>query len=116
MKIAISYKHVTLPQPLESALEKHIQKINALLKRYAPDLVHLHGTVERNPHRVEFSFSANLSLPTGVLHASAVAPDATTSARKALVELESQIKKHQALLRKQYEFKPRRGRAEGALA
>jgi ribosome-associated translation inhibitor RaiA len=74
MKIAISYKHVTLPQPLESALEKHIQKINALLKTYAPDLVHLHGTLERNPHRVEFSFSANLSLPTGSLHASAVAP------------------------------------------
>ena len=65
MKIAISYKHVTLPQPLESALKNHIQKINAFLKSYAPDLVHLHGTLERNPHRVEFSFSANLSLPTG---------------------------------------------------
>ena len=56
-------------------------------------------------------FSANLSLPTGQLHASADAPDARSCTKKALVELESQIKKHQALLRKEFEWKHERVRA-----
>jgi len=36
--------------------------------------------------------------------------------RKAFVELETQIKKHQSRLRKEYEWKRKRGRAEQALA
>jgi hypothetical protein len=38
------------------------------------------------------------------------------SARKAFVDLEKQIKKHQARLRKDYEWKRKRGKAEQALA
>jgi ribosome-associated translation inhibitor RaiA len=109
MKIAISYRRVTLPQSIESVVERQVHKMNALLKSYAPDLVQLRGTLETSPHRPEFSFSANLSLPTGTLHASAVAPDARSSARKALLELEEQIKKHQALLRKHFEWQHQRG-------
>ena len=108
MKIAITYKRVTLPQPVEPVVERHARKINALLKSYAPDLVLLRGVLEGNSHGPEFTFSANLSLPTGTLHASAVSTDASTSTRKALLDLESQIKKHQALLRKHFEWKHER--------
>jgi ribosome-associated translation inhibitor RaiA len=113
MKIAISYRRVTQPQAIDSVVERQVHKINALLKSYAPDLVQLHGTLETNPHGAEFSFSANLFLPTGMLHASAVAPDARTCARKALLDLETQIKKHQALLRKHFEWKRNRGSIRG---
>lgn len=112
MKMAISYKGVTLPQPVAFAVDRHIHKINTLLKSYAPDLVHLHGSFEKHPHRVKFTFSVTLSLPTGALHATADGPDARACARKALVELEAQIKKHKALLRKDYEWKRKRPRAE----
>lgn len=108
MKIAITYKHVTMPQPIESVVERQIHKIDSLLKSYAPDLVHLRGILETNSHRAEYTFSANLSLPTGVLHASAVAPDARTCTRQAFLELEAQIKKHQALLRKHFEWQHNR--------
>jgi ribosomal subunit interface protein len=112
MKIAIEYKHVTLPQPVETLVERQVQKINVLLKSYAPDLVHLHGVLESTRHNgPKFSFSAILSLPTGQLHASATAPDARACAKKALAELEAQIKKHQALLRKHFEWKHERVRA-----
>jgi len=116
MKITISYRHVESPQAIESALDRHISKIGKLLKSYQPDLVQLHGGYEKQPHRSEYIFSANLSLPTGTLHANGEGPDAVMSARKAFVDLEKQIKKHQARLRKDYEWKRKRGKAEQALA
>ncbi len=61
-------------------------------------------------------FPANLSLPTGPLHATATGPNPAASARKAFVELEKQIKKHQARLRKEHEWKRKRGETEQALA
>ncbi len=116
MKICISYRHVESPQAIEAALDHHSAKIEKLLKCYQPDLVQLHGGFEKHPHRAEFTFSANLSLPTGPLHATATGPNPAASARKAFVELETQIKKHQARLRKEHEWKRKRGRTEQALA
>ena len=115
MKISISYRHIDPAQAIESALERHVSKIGKLLKSYEPDLVQLHGGFEKQLHRAEYTFSANLSLPTGTLHATGASPDAATSARKAFVELETQIKKHQSRLRRDYEWKRKRGKAEQAL-
>jgi ribosomal subunit interface protein len=116
MKINISYRHVESPQAVEAALERHLAKITKLLKSYQPDLVQFHGGFEKQPHKAEYIFSANLSLPTGTLHATGNGPDAAASARKAFAELQAQIKKHQARLRKDYEWKRKRGKAEQALA
>ncbi len=116
MKINISYRHVESPQAVEAALERHLAKITKLLKSYQPDLVQFHGGFEKQPHKPEYIFSANLSLPTGTLHATGNGPDAAASARKAFAELQAQIKKHQARLRKDYEWKRKRGKAEQALA
>lgn len=116
MKINISYRRVESPQAVEPAVDRHVAKMAKLLKSYQPDLVQLHGGFEKHPHRAEFVFSANLSLPTGTLHATGEAPDPATSARKAFVELEKQIKKHQSRLRKDSEWKRKRGKAERALA
>jgi len=116
MKISISYRHVESPQAVEAAIERHLAKVTKLLKSYQPDLVQFHGGFERQPHRAEYTFSANLSLPTGTLHATGDGPDAGASARKALVELEAQIKKHQSRLRKDYEWRRKRSKAEQALA
>jgi ribosome-associated translation inhibitor RaiA len=105
MKIDISYRHVEFPSPVEAAISRHLRKISALLKRYSPDLVQLHGAFDKLPHKSEFTFSLNLSLPTGTLHANGDAPNAPASARQAFLELEAQIKKHQARLRKDREWK-----------
>jgi len=116
MKAYISYRHVESPEQVEATVDRHLGKIGALLKAYAPDLVQLHGTFDKSPHRAAYSFSISLSLPTGMLHATGSGPDAKTGARKGFAELEAQIKKHQARLRKDYEWKRKRGRAERALA
>ena len=100
MKTSISYRQVESSPRLESAAERHLQKIAKLLKRYAPDLVQLHGSFEKHLRRIEYSFSVNLILPTGTLHATGKGPTPIASARVGFAELEAQIKKHQARLRR----------------
>jgi ribosome-associated translation inhibitor RaiA len=116
MKLAISYRHVEFLEPVQKAVNNHLKKIGRLLCTYAPDLVQLRGHFEKHAVRTEFTFSVNLSLPTGTLHASAAASDAESSARTAFSELETQIKKHQSLLRKDFQWKRKRVRVDRALA
>jgi ribosomal subunit interface protein len=111
MKIAISYKHVDAPAVVEPAVNRHLEKIATLLKTYEPDLIQLHGSFEKHPRRTLYAFDVSVSLPSGTLHATGEAPDPLNSARKGFAELETQIKKHQARLRKDYQWKRKRGRA-----
>jgi ribosomal subunit interface protein len=116
MKLSISYKHVEFLEPVKKAVNNHLKKMGRLLVSYAPDLVQVRGHFDKHPVRAEFTCSVNLSLPTGTLHASAAASDAESSARGAFSELETQIKKHQALLRKDFQWKRKRLRVDRALA
>src|SRR5438309_839960 len=111
MKTSIGYKHVDGHKAVEKENARHIRKLERLLKSYEPDLVQLHGMFSKNPHNEDYSFSLNLSLPTGTLHATGVGKNARASCQKAFAELQSQVKKHQARLRKDYEWKRKRPRA-----
>ena len=84
MKISISYRHIESPHAIKSALDRHVAKIRKLLKSYEPDLVQLHGGFEKQPHRAEYIFSANLSLPTGTLHANGEGSDGPQAREKLL--------------------------------
>ncbi len=111
MKLSISYKHVESHDSVEEQTERHRNKLERLLKSYEPDLVQLHGVFSKNPHNQEHSFSLNLSLPTGTLHATGTGGNVRASCKQAFTELEVQVKKHQARLRKDYEWKRKRPRA-----
>ena len=108
MKLSISYKHVEPHKPIESEFERHVGKLGKLLQSYSPDLVQLHGAFSKNPRTDEHSCSLNLSLPTGTLHATGTGTTVRTSCKQAFGELEAQVKKHQAKLRKDYEWRRKR--------
>jgi len=110
MKITYSHIEPEFRQAVEHESQRHIEKLNRLLKRYAPDLVVLHGSLEKTPRKTEYTFSVNLTLPTGTLHASAAGADVRSGAKAAFAELESQVKKHQEKLRKDYVWKRKRAR------
>ena len=110
MKITLNYKHVDLRAPVEKEVARSVQKLAKLLKSYSPDLVQIHGAFEKHPRRPEFAFSLNLSLPTGTLHATGTGPDTLASVKDAFAELAGQVKRHQARLRKDYEWKRKRPR------
>ncbi len=116
MKLSISYKNVEPHKPAEKEVERYADKLNRILRSYEPDLVLLHGVFSENSHREESSFSLNLSLPTGTLHATGTGENVRASCKQAFRELESQLKKHQSLLRKDYEWKRKRPRTTPALS
>ena len=112
MKLSISYRHVDTHMPVEKEAERHTSKLKRLLKSYDPDLVQLHCVCSKDPANGGHLFSLNLSLPTGTLHATGTATEVRTSCKQAFSELEAQVKKHQSRLRKDYEWKRKRPRAE----
>jgi ribosome-associated translation inhibitor RaiA len=97
---------------IESETKRRVTKIDKLLKRYVPDLVQLHGTIEKQSRKEEYIYSLNLSLPTGTLHATGEGRDVLASVKVAFAEIEAQIKKHMSLLRKDYEWKRKRPHAK----
>lgn len=110
MKLSINYKHVETHKPVETEVARHLVKLEKLLRSYSPDLIQLHGGFTKNPRTDETSCGLNLSLPTGTLHASGTSATVRTSCKKAFSDLVAQVKKHQAKLRKDYEWKRKRPR------
>jgi ribosomal subunit interface protein len=108
MKLSISYKHVESREQVEAETSRSMRKLARLLKCYEPDLVQLHGGFSKNPHNEEHSFSLNLSLPTGTLHATGTGENVRASCKQAFSELEVQVKKHQSRLRRDYQWKRKR--------
>src|ERR1700691_1834352 len=110
MKITHSHMEIEFRELVEKEFDRHVAKLNRLLERYAPDLVHLHSSLEKTPRRPEYSLSLNLTLPTGTLHATRCGADARAGAKAAFAELEGQVTKHQEKLRKDYLWKRKRVR------
>jgi ribosome-associated translation inhibitor RaiA len=108
MKITYSHIEPEFQEAIEHETERQAEKLNRLLKHYAADLVYLHESLEKTPHKQEFNFSVNLNVPTATLYATGVGADALGSAKAAFAELEKQVKKHQAKLRKDYVWKRKR--------
>ena len=114
MKLVIRHSNEEWREPVETETQRHVVKLEKLLKRYAPDLVQLHGDIEKHPRKENYIFSVNLSLPTGTLHATGEGAEVRGSVKAAFAELEAQIKKHMALLRKDYEWKRKRPYAKAS--
>jgi ribosomal subunit interface protein len=112
MKISYSHVHDEIRHEIDVEAEPHLEKLGRLLKRYNPDLVQLHGSLEKQSHKDDhkFSFSLNLTLPTGTLHATGEGGDVRASTKVAFAEIEAQVKKHQQKLRKDYVWKRKGGR------
>jgi len=111
MKLSVSFKDLENHKPVEKELEHAVAKLNVLLKSYQPDLVQLHAVFSKVPRNDEHSLALNLTLPTGTLHATASSEHLRACCKKAFHEIESQVKKHKSLLRKDYEWKRKRPRA-----
>jgi ribosome-associated translation inhibitor RaiA len=111
MKLTIRNAHEEWRVPVEKEMHRQAAKLEKLLKRYDPDLVQLHADIKKHARKESYSFTVKLSLPTRTLHATGEGPDVLASVKQAFAEICAQCKKHQALLRKDYEWKRKRPRA-----
>jgi ribosome-associated translation inhibitor RaiA len=110
MKLNIRHAQEEWREPIEKETLRQRTKLDKLLKRYSPDLVKLHGDIEKHPRMENYLFTLHLSLPTGALHATGDGTDVIACVKSAFAELCAQVKKHQALLRKDYQWKRKRPR------
>ena len=110
MRIFYSNIEAEHRKAIDAEAAHHIEKLNRLLKHYDPEVVELHGSLEKTPRKVEYAFSLVMRLPTGSLHASGAGSDVRMSAKIAFAEIEAQVKKHQEKVRKDYLWKRKRGR------
>jgi ribosome-associated translation inhibitor RaiA len=108
MKISYSNVHAELRTAIEDESQHHVEKLSRLLKKYSPDLISLHGCLDKMPRPSEFELSLNLTLPTGTLHSTGAGPDPRTCVKIAFTDIEVQLKKHQQKLRKDYVWKRKR--------
>ena len=111
MKTSVTYKNVVFNPHLEKEFERRRAKLERLLKSYAPDLVQLHGAFQQHARRQEFQLALTLTLPTGTLHTIGEGTATRGCVKNAFDELKGQLKKHQSRLRKDYEWKRKRGGA-----
>ena len=113
MKIAYSHVDAELREEIDRESRHHIEKLNRLLENYHPDRVEPSRTARKDVATSEYELSLNLVLLTGTLHATGTGADPRASAKMAFAEIETQVKKHQQKLRKDYIWK--RKRAGGVL-
>ena len=112
MKVTIRHANEEWRAPIEKETQLQVPKMEKLLKHYAPDLVQLHGDIEKHPRKESYLFSLNLSLPSETLHATGEGVDVRKSVKAAFAEIQARVKKHMSLLRKDYEWKRKRPRAK----
>lgn len=110
MKLSVSFKDLENHGSVEKEMQHSVSKLKTLLKSYEPDLVQLHAVFSKVPRTEEHALALNLTLPTGTLHATASNEHLRACCKKAFSEVEAQVKKHQARLRKDYEWKRKRPR------
>ena len=101
MQVHFSYHNVPRTTQMDKVIQTHIQKLEKLLLRFSPDLVHLHGTLESNGTHQNTVCSLNLKLPTVQLHARQDGVNLTTDLQTCFDHLEAQLKKHKQALRRE---------------
>lgn len=108
MNVSISYKDVDSQEAVTREINRRLDKLNRLLKSYEPDLVQIKGVFSKTPRTDEQSLALTLSLPTGTLRATGGGGNVLAGCKRAFGELETQLKRHQSLLRREHEWKRKR--------
>ena len=83
MKLTIRNARGDWREPVEKETHRQAEKLGKLLKRYSPDLVQLHADIEKHARKESYTFTVNLSLPTGTLHATGEGSDVLASVKVA---------------------------------
>jgi RNA polymerase sigma factor (sigma-70 family) len=94
---------------LENDIQQHVQKLEKRLQVFRPDLVHLHGTLDRAP-RESFAVNLNLRLPSGQLSVQSSGSSANAAIKVAFSDLVTQLGRHKELLRSQHKWQRQKDR------
>lgn len=111
MLVHFTYHHVVRNPQLDKTIQSHVRKLEKLLSRFSPDLIHLHGALESNAAHQNLVCSLHLSLPTAQLHARQEGGNVLTDLQACFDHLLEQVKKHKRALRREEAWRRRRPKA-----
>jgi ribosomal subunit interface protein len=94
MNITLAFSHMEENSVIREHYEDRALRLQKYTKRFKDELVHLHGSLDKNPHKEEFYVSLTLYLPTTTLHCRESAEDALAAVNKAFLGLTRQVEKH----------------------
>jgi RNA polymerase sigma factor (sigma-70 family) len=103
MNLHFSFKSAKSSE-IEKEIQQHVQKLDRYLHVFRPELVHLHGTIDRG-RRDGFTAALNLRLPTGQLFSNDEGDTPSAAVKVAFSELLGQLKRHKELLRSEHKWK-----------
>ena len=94
MKVTFSARCQDMEKDVRGFFFEKASKLEVYLKRFKEDLVTLHGSLEKNPHKDEFYATVSLYLPTGVLYCREDGEDPGSAINLVFLDIVRQIKKH----------------------
>ena len=92
--MTLAFSHMEDNSIIRDHFEERASKLQKYIKRFKDDLVHLHGSLDKNPHKEEFYASLSLYLPTATLHCREAAEDSMSAVSRAFLGLIRQAEKH----------------------
>ena len=98
MKSTFATRHLENNEVIKSHFQERVGRLEKYLKRFREDLVYLHGTLEKNPHKDEFYATLSLFLPTVALHCRERGSDYSSALNNAFLDMGRQIEKHKEKL------------------
>lgn len=116
MKWHVSFKGFEGGPRVSRMLERFRVKLERQVKMFAEDQVSLRGVIEKHATRMLFRASLLLEVPGRTLVAKEERPEAELALKDAFLELDRQLKKHKALLRREPIWKRRERRKDPARA
>ena len=105
MKHQIALKNIEHEASIQERLNFFISKLETQLASLPPDLVFLHGVLEKHPKRQFYHLSLNLNLPGRTLSAREGKSKLEAVLNAAFQEIDRQLKKHKAFLRREHIWK-----------
>jgi ribosome-associated translation inhibitor RaiA len=101
MKSHVRYRGIGDREGVQREMRRQTAKLQRHLKKFEPDLVNLHVSLERRVQPVRpFLASVTLNLPPGQLYASESGPEAVPALKYAFAELWREVKKLKAKLQR----------------
>lgn len=101
MNVHFSYKSFKSFE-IEREVHLQVEKLKRRLQLFRPELVHLHGGLDRNLARKSIRVSLNLRLPSGQLAAQEVGTNDMAAIKAAFHDLVVQLDVHKDLLRSRH--------------
>lgn len=116
MKWHILLKGIEETPRIRQGLDRMRRRLERRVQNFDHEQVALRGVIEKHPSKVRFRVSFLFAVPGRILIAKEERPELDVALREAVSELERQLDKHKAVLRRELVWKRKERRKESALA